>query len=121
MSFILIHCLALIMLIDLHTERHDLKLMYFRHNDVSRFVGYKRFYITASSHYSEERSMAKFKNSLEYHASGRKGKIEVVSTKPCQTAEDLSLAYSPGVAEPCLAIQQNPEDAYKYTDRKSVV
>jgi len=48
---------------------------------------------------------------------GRKGKIEVISTKPCQTAEDLSLAYSPGVAEPCLAIQQNPEDAYKYTAR----
>ena len=44
--------------------------------------------------------MAKFKDSLEYHSSGRKGKIEVVSTKPCQTAEDLSLAYSPGVAEP---------------------
>lgn len=65
--------------------------------------------------------MAKFKDSLEYHSSGRKGKIEVVSTKPCQTAEDLSLAYSPGVAEPCLAIQQNPEDAYKYTAKGNLI
>lgn len=52
---------------------------------------------------------------------GRKGKIEVISTKPRQTAEDLSLAYSPGVAEPCLAIQQNPEDAYKYTAKGNLV
>ena len=58
---------------------------------------------------------------LEYHSSGRKGKIEVISTKPCQTAADLSLAYSPGVAEPCLAIQQNPEDAYKYTAKGNLV
>ncbi len=65
--------------------------------------------------------MAKFKDALEYHSSGRKGKIEVISTKPCQTAEDLSLAYTPGVAEPCLAIQQNPEDAYKYTAKGNLV
>lgn len=65
--------------------------------------------------------MAKFKNSLEYHSSGRKGKIEVISTKPCQTAEDLSFAYSPGVAEPCLAIQNNPEDAYKYTAKGNLI
>ncbi len=65
--------------------------------------------------------MAKYKDSLEYHSSGRKGKIEVISTKPCQTAADLSLAYSPGVAEPCLAIQQNPEDAYKYTAKGNLV
>ncbi len=65
--------------------------------------------------------MAKFKDSLEYHSSGRKGKIEVISTKPCQTAEDLSMAYSPGVAEPCLAIQQNPEDAYKYTAKGNLI
>ncbi len=65
--------------------------------------------------------MAKFKDALEYHSSGRKGKIEVVSTKPCQTAEDLSLAYTPGVAEPCLAIQLNPEDAYKYTAKGNLV
>jgi len=65
--------------------------------------------------------MSKFKNSLEYHASGRKGKIEVIATKPCQTAQDLSLAYSPGVAEPCLAIQKNPADAYKYTAKGNLV
>src|SRR5512140_1557957 len=58
---------------------------------------------------------------LEYHSMGRKGKIEVISTKPCQTAADLSLAYSPGVAEPCLAIQQNPEDAYKYTAKGNLI
>src|SRR5512133_56611 len=65
--------------------------------------------------------MAKFKDALEYHSTGRKGKIEVISTKPCQTAADLSLAYSPGVAEPCLAIQQNPEDAYKYTAKGNLI
>ena len=63
----------------------------------------------------------KFKDSLEYHSMGRKGKIEVISTKPCQTAADLSLAYSPGVAEPCLAIQKNPEDAYKYTAKGNLI
>ena len=65
--------------------------------------------------------MSKIRNSLEYHSMGRKGKIEVMPTKPCQTAEDLSLAYSPGVAEPCLAIQKNPEDAYKYTAKGNLV
>jgi malate dehydrogenase (oxaloacetate-decarboxylating)(NADP+) len=65
--------------------------------------------------------MAKYKDSLEYHSSGRKGKIEVIATKPCQTAADLSLAYSPGVAEPCLAIEKNPEDAYKYTAKGNLV
>ncbi len=65
--------------------------------------------------------MSKKIGALEYHSMGRKGKIEVISTKPCQTAADLSLAYSPGVAEPCLAIQQNPEDAYKYTAKGNLV
>ena len=65
--------------------------------------------------------MSKKMDALEYHSMGRKGKIEVISTKPCQTAADLSLAYSPGVAEPCLAIQQNPEDAYKYTAKGNLV
>ncbi len=65
--------------------------------------------------------MHKKMNALDYHSMGRKGKIEVISTKPCQTAADLSLAYSPGVAEPCLAIQQNPEDAYKYTAKGNLV
>jgi len=58
---------------------------------------------------------------LEYHAKGRPGKIKVVPTKPCVTAEDLSLAYSPGVASPCLAIEKNPEDAYKYTAKGNLV
>ncbi len=61
------------------------------------------------------------KDALEYHSMGRKGKIEVISTKPCQTAADLSLAYSPGVAEPCLAIEKNPDDAYKYTAKGNLV
>jgi malate dehydrogenase (oxaloacetate-decarboxylating)(NADP+) len=60
-------------------------------------------------------------DALEYHSTGRKGKIEVISTKPCQTAQDLSLAYSPGVAEPCLAIEQNPDDAYLYTAKGNLV
>jgi len=65
--------------------------------------------------------MAKFKDSLEYHSTGRKGKIEVISTKPCQTAEDLSLAYSPGVAQPCLEIEKDPATAYKYTAKGNLV
>lgn len=65
--------------------------------------------------------MAKIKDALEYHSMGRKGKIEVIPTKPCQTAADLSLAYSPGVAEPCLAIEKNPDDAYKYTAKGNLV
>jgi malate dehydrogenase (oxaloacetate-decarboxylating)(NADP+) len=58
---------------------------------------------------------------LEYHARGRRGKIEVVPTKPCRTQEDLSLAYSPGVAEPCLAISKDPEKAYEYTAKGNLV
>ena len=52
---------------------------------------------------------------LHYHAKGRPGKIEVVPTTAYASQRDLSLAYSPGVAEPCLEIEKNPEDAYKYT------
>ena len=58
---------------------------------------------------------------LRYHAEGRPGKIEVVPTKPYSTQTDLSLAYSPGVAEPCLEIQRNPEDAYRYTAKGNLV
>jgi malate dehydrogenase (oxaloacetate-decarboxylating)(NADP+) len=65
--------------------------------------------------------MTKKIDALEYHSMGRKGKIEVISTKPCMTARDLSLAYSPGVAEPCLEIEKNPEDAYKYTTKGNLV
>ena len=58
---------------------------------------------------------------LEYHETGRPGKIEVVPTKPYRTQTDLSLAYSPGVAYPCLEIQENPDAAYKYTDKGNLV
>ena len=58
---------------------------------------------------------------LEYHAQGRPGKIEVVPTKDAKTQRDLSLAYSPGVAEPCKEIQKNPEDVYKYTAKGNLV
>jgi len=58
---------------------------------------------------------------LEYHEAGRPGKIEVKPTKAYRTQTDLSLAYSPGVAYPCLEIQQNPDDAYKYTDKGNLV
>ena len=60
-------------------------------------------------------------DALEYHSKGRAGKIKVVPTKSCMTADDLSLAYSPGVAAPCLAIEKNPEDAYKYTAKGNLV
>ena len=60
-------------------------------------------------------------DALNYHAGRRPGKIEVVPTKPYFTQTDLSLAYSPGVAEPCLEIQKNPQDAYKYTTKGNLV
>ncbi|HEX4956914.1 MAG TPA: NADP-dependent malic enzyme [Lacibacter sp.] len=58
---------------------------------------------------------------LEYHAKGRPGKIEVIPTKEAKTQRDLSLAYSPGVAEPCLEIAAHPEDVYKYTAKGNLV
>jgi malate dehydrogenase (oxaloacetate-decarboxylating)(NADP+) len=58
---------------------------------------------------------------LEYHATYPPGKLEIVATKPCKTAEDLSLAYSPGVASPVLAIHQDPEMAYRYTAKGNLV
>lgn len=60
-------------------------------------------------------------DALRYHSEGRAGKIEVIPTKPYSTQYDLSLAYSPGVAEPCLEIEKNPEDAYKYTAKNNLV
>ena len=60
-------------------------------------------------------------DSLNYHSSERKGKIEVVATKPCLTARDLSMAYTPGVAEPCREIHNNVEDVYKYTAKGNLV
>ncbi|MFN3489007.1 MAG: NADP-dependent malic enzyme [Emticicia sp.] len=58
---------------------------------------------------------------LHYHAKGRPGKIEVVPSKEYATQKDLSLAYSPGVADPCMAIFENPEDVYKYTAKGNLV
>ncbi|MEX8549169.1 MAG: NADP-dependent malic enzyme [Mucilaginibacter sp.] len=60
-------------------------------------------------------------DALDYHSSGRPGKIQVIPTKPTQSQRDLSLAYSPGVAEPCLRIAENQEDAYKYTAKGNLV
>ncbi|PKQ63119.1 NADP-dependent malic enzyme [Labilibaculum filiforme] len=67
--------------------------------------------------------MAKFtkEDALNYHEGARPGKIEVVPTKPHSTQLDLSLAYSPGVAVPCLAIEKNPKDVYKYTAKGNLV
>jgi len=61
------------------------------------------------------------KDALNYHALGRPGKVEVVPTKPYQTQRDLSLAYTPGVADPCLAIHDNNDDVYKYTAKGNLV
>ncbi len=60
-------------------------------------------------------------DALKYHAEGRPGKIQVIPTKPTATQRDLSLAYSPGVAEPCLEIQKDPQAAYKYTAKGNLV
>ncbi|HEY4613824.1 MAG TPA: malic enzyme-like NAD(P)-binding protein, partial [Bacteroidota bacterium] len=65
--------------------------------------------------------MIQRQDALDYHAHGRRGKIEVVPSKPCQTQRDLSLAYTPGVAEPCRAIEERPDDAYLYTAKGNLV
>src|SRR5512145_3089818 len=65
--------------------------------------------------------MSKRQEALDYHSMGRKGKIEVITTKPCATSRDLSLAYSPGVAEPCLEIEKDPSLVYEYTARGNLV
>ncbi len=61
------------------------------------------------------------KDALDYHSFPTPGKVEVVSTKPCFTQRDLSLAYTPGVADPCLEIEAHPEDVYKYTSKGNLV
>src|SRR5690606_38460027 len=63
----------------------------------------------------------KQKDALDYHSQGRPGKIQVVPTKPTNSQRDLTLAYSPGVAEPCLKIAENTEDVYKYTAKGNLV
>ena len=65
--------------------------------------------------------MIRKQDALDYHSRGRRGKIEIALTKPCATQRDLSLAYTPGVADPCLAIAANPEDAYTYTAKGNLV
>ncbi len=60
-------------------------------------------------------------DALAYHGSGRKGKLEVTPCKPCETSKDLSLAYTPGVAEPCRVIQEHPEEVYNYTNKGNLV
>ncbi len=59
--------------------------------------------------------------SLDYHSQGKPGKVEVTPTKPCATQIDLSMAYTPGVAQPCLEIHKNPSDIYKYTAKGNLV
>ena len=60
-------------------------------------------------------------DALNYHSEGRPGKLEVNPTKPHSNQQDLSLAYSPGVAEPCLEIKKESENAYKYTIKGNLV
>ena len=68
-----------------------------------------------------KQSKLRREQALEYHSSGRPGKIEVIPTKEAKTQRDLSLAYSPGVAEPCKEIKENPENIYKYTAKGNLV
>ena len=65
--------------------------------------------------------MTLYDEALEYHSRGRKGKIEVVPTKPVATQADLSLAYSPGVAEPCRMIHEKEDLVYEYTAKGNLV
>ena len=70
---------------------------------------------------SDSKSPSLYDDALEFHKMGQPGKLEVVPTKPMATTRDLSLAYSPGVAAPCLAIQKDPDTAYDYTSRGNMV
>ncbi len=65
--------------------------------------------------------MSRYTDSLEYHSSGRPGKIEVITSKPCDTDRDLSLAYSPGVAQPCMEIAKDPKKVFDYTAKGNLV
>ena len=70
----------------------------------------------------EQRKLSQFDiDSLHMHRTGKPGKIEINATKPLTTQRDLSLAYSPGVAAPCMEIYANPDDAYDYTSRGNLV
>jgi malate dehydrogenase (oxaloacetate-decarboxylating)(NADP+) len=65
--------------------------------------------------------MIRIEDALDYHRQGRKGKIEVISTKPCMTQRDLGMAYTPGVAEPCREIEKDPQTAYDFTTKGNLV
>ena len=66
---------------------------------------------------SDNRDSSQYDEALRYHAQGKPGKLEIVATKPVATQQDLSLAYSPGVAAPCLAIEKDPDTVYDYTTK----
>src|SRR4030065_1305288 len=66
-------------------------------------------------------SMLRDEDVFESHEKPRPGKLEVTTSKPCLTQRDLSLAYTPGVARPCLAIQDDPEAAYRFTGKGNLV
>jgi malate dehydrogenase (oxaloacetate-decarboxylating)(NADP+) len=68
-----------------------------------------------------EANMIRREDALNYHSQGRKGKIEVIASKPCATQRDLGMAYTPGVAEPCREIEKNPDTAYDYTAKGNLV
>ena len=65
--------------------------------------------------------MAYDRDAMDYHAKGRPGKLEVVATKALLTQRDLSMAYTPGVADPCRAIAKNPDDVFRYTAKGNLV
>ena len=67
------------------------------------------------------RTTVKDDQALEFHAAGKPGKLEIKATKPLETQQDLALAYSPGVAAPCLRIRENPDLAYDYTAKGNLV
>jgi malate dehydrogenase (oxaloacetate-decarboxylating)(NADP+) len=85
---------------------------------LSHQFGYSSF---TSKKITGDNMKLSIEESLNYHSEGRKGKIEVIPTKACLTARDLSMAYTPGVAEPCRAIEKNIEDVYKYTAKGNLV
>ena len=82
---------------------------------------YDRIYTHRQKNKQKTLSMGQREDALQYHESGKPGKIEVIPTKPYSTQLDLSLAYSPGVAEPCKEIEKDETNAYKYTSKGNLV
>ncbi len=85
------------------------------------FIIFGRKIIAGCIKNKEPESMITKQESLDYHSQGRKGKIEVIPSKPCKTQKDLSLAYTPGVADACREIEAHPDDVYRYTARGNLV